>query len=189
MRAWVVFAVVGGLVCSCAGGRDETLTIYLPQRLGPDGPAGQIAPVLMPVERERRDGMPAAWQAILELRVGPSPEERASGFDEAIPPATRLRRVGIAGGSATVELAGKEPGFVATAAIVYSLTELEDVETVRLRLAGRRCCIYTHANEPLPEVSRRTFRGWAGEPCHLRTWRIAVRCRNTSRGTALPRTV
>lgn len=172
-------AAVGALVslAGCGGADGDELTVYLPQRLGPEGPHGQIAPVLMPVERERRDGMPAAWQAVLELRVGPSPDERAHGFSVALEPGTRLREINVAGATAIVELAGREPNYLRSAAIVLSLTELPGIDAVRLRLDGEGCCFYTHDQEPVDRTASRAFRGWSGEPCHLRTWPGAVRCR------------
>ena len=178
---WIVGLAAVVLVSACGGSRDE-LTVYLPQRLGPNGPPGQIAPVLSPVERERRPGMSAAWQAVLELRVGPSPDERARGFGDALAPATRLRAVGVRDGTATVELAGAEPAYRAAAAIVLSLTVDDTIRSVRIRLDGKPCCFYTHAQEPVKRATRAMLRGWSGEPCHLRTWPGAVRCRSDSDG-------
>jgi hypothetical protein len=151
------------------GGEDERVTIYLPQRLGPEGPNGQIAPVLMPVERKPRLQMSAAWQAVLELRVGPAPRERARGFRDTVHPSTRLVGLDVDRGVATVRLAGVEPDFRSSAAIVYSLTELQGIERVRLRLGGRRCCIYRHDGSPVDALSRDAFTGWTGQPCALRT--------------------
>jgi hypothetical protein len=56
----------------------------------------------MPVEREPRVGTPRAHQAVLELRVGPSPDERAQGFLDTVESQTRLRSVAISGGTAMV---------------------------------------------------------------------------------------
>ena len=175
MSRWPVLAALA-LLAGC-GGEDERLTVYLPQRLGFEGPPGQIAPVLSPVERERRPGMSAAWQAVLELRVGRSPDERARGFDAALRPTTRLRAIRTVAGTATVDLAGAEPTFAAAAAVVLSLTEGDRIRGVRLRLDGRPCCFYTHRGGAIARTTRKTFRGWSGEPCHLRTWPGAPRCR------------
>jgi hypothetical protein len=165
------------LLAGCGGGDEQTLTIYLLQRLGPEGPPGQIAPVLMPFERERREGMAAAWQAVLELRVGPSPDERAHGVIQTVDPETRLVSIDVRGRVATVGLAGREPRFDATAAIVYALTELEEIDVVRLRLDGRPCCKYTHAGTPVAEITRASYTGWRGEPCGERNRPDAFRCR------------
>jgi hypothetical protein len=165
------------LVLAGCGGGDETLTVYLKQRLGPDGPPGQIVPVLMPVERERRETMSAAYQAVLAVRQGPGRGEWGEGFLDTIRPETRLRAVRIVRGTATVELLGHEPELYGTAAIVYSLTELSGVEAVRLRLDGRPCCAYLLSggvdSRPLTRVS---YRGWPGYPCPLRTRPDSVRC-------------
>ena len=151
------------------GGHDETVTVYLRARLGPEGPHGQIAPVLTPVERDRRAGMSPAWQAILDVRTGPSPDERAHGFLDTIDPQMRLRDVRVRDGVATVDLLGDEPDFYASAAIVYSLTELDGVDTVRLRLDRRPCCFHRHDGQPISETTRASLRGWQGQPCALRT--------------------
>ncbi len=166
------------LVAGCGGGGEETVTVYLKQRLGPEGPRRQIAPVLMPVEREPRAGIPAAHQAVLELRVGPSPDERAHGFLDTLEPETRLRSVAIQGGTATVELAGREPDFYGAGAIVYSLTELSGVERVALRHDGRPCCKYRHDGTAVALVSRHNYAGWQGEPCGERDRSDTVRCRD-----------
>lgn len=159
--------LVLGLAGTACGG-DEGVTVYLAQRLGPDGPHGQLSPVLMPVERERRPAVPEPWQAVLELRVGPAPDERARGFVDTLHPSTRLVGLELDGGVATVELAGVEPDLRAAAAIVYSLTETAGVERVRMRLGGRRCCVYRHDGTAVDVLSRAAFRGWTGEPCRLR---------------------
>jgi|SRR5215218_4637025 len=165
-------------VAAGCGSGAERLTIYLPQRLGPEGPAGQRVPVLMPTERERRETMSAARQAVLEVMSGPTPAERRSGYLDAIPPSTRLVGVRLGGDLATVELAGKEPNYLGSAAIVYSVTEQTSLQRVRLLLDGEPCCVYTHQATPWPgALERRTFHGWTGEPCPLRTYPDAVRCR------------
>jgi hypothetical protein len=83
------------VLAGCGGG--QRLAVYLPQRLGPEGPPGQRAPVLVPVERERRASMSPVRQAVLELMVGPAPSERARGFADALPPGTRADRVRLEG--------------------------------------------------------------------------------------------
>lgn len=176
MTRCTILATLLAAASGCGGG-DAELTVYLPQRLGPEGPHGQIAPVLAPVARERRAGMSSAWQAVLELRVGPSPAERARGFRGVLDPRTRLRAIRARGDLATVDLAGKEPTYPAAAAIVLSLTERSPISTVRLRLDGQPCCFYLHSGRAVGQVDRRTFRGWSGEPCHLRAYPDAQRCR------------
>jgi hypothetical protein len=169
------------LALAGCGGGSARLTIYLPQRLGPEGPAGQRVPVLMPVERERRATMSATRQAVLDVMGGPAPAERAQGFLDTIGLSTRLIGVRVSGDIATVELAGAEPDFLGSAAIVYSITERAAVQRVRLLLDGRPCCVHTHQGTPWPgALERGTFRGWTGEPCALRTYPDSVHCRNES---------
>ena len=167
-RGVLVVALVLASVVGCGGGEDETVTVYLRARLGPEGPHGQIAPVLTPVERERRTGVSQAWQAILDVRTGPSPDERAHGFLDTIERQTRLRGLRIRDGVATVDLLGHEPDFYGSAAIDYSLTELDGIARVRLRLDGRPCCFHGHDGQAIPETTRGALRGWQGQPCALR---------------------
>lgn len=152
----------------CGGGEPDGLTIYLRARLGPDGPPGQRAAVLAPVERARRPELSLARQAVLEILVGPSPGERTRGFLDSAHPETRLLRVDVAGGTATVELAGREPSLPTAAAIVYSLAGLDGVERVQLHLDGRPCCVRTHAGAAVPLLTPADFRGWQAEPCAFR---------------------
>jgi hypothetical protein len=177
MRHAVALVFGSLLLAGCGSGGDDTVTIYLRARLGPEGPHGQRAAILTPVERERRATMSAARQAVLELLVGPSPDERARGFQDTIPVATRLVGVTLAGESSVVDLAGAEPDFYGAAAIVYSVTEVPGVRRVELRLDGALCCVRSHAGTPIPWLSRETFRYWQGEPCQFRTSRTRRRCR------------
>jgi hypothetical protein len=123
-RSLLPLVALAVLVAGCRGGTDgDTVTVYLRARLGPDGPHGQRAAILTPVERQRRPAMSAARQAVLELLVGPSPDERTRGFQDTIPLATRLLGVTVDGERAVVEFAGVEPDFYGAAAIVYSVIE------------------------------------------------------------------
>jgi len=177
-RARGLTPLVALLLASC-GGEGESVRVYLEARLGPEGPPGQRSTVLTPVERRPRPSLSPERQAVLELLVGPSPDERARGFRDTIPRGTRLTGLRVEGTTAVVELAGAEPDFTAAAAIVYSLTELSAVRDVRLRLEGAPCCISTHDGEVIPAVSRANFAYWSGEPCVLRTSPTHVRCRRT----------
>lgn len=176
------FSVVVGAAAAlglvgCGGG--DGITIYLRARLGPDGPPGQRAPVLTPVEREARDGMSAARQAVLEVLVGPSPHERARGFLDTVSIETRLLGAQTDGKTTIVELAGEEPDFYGAAAIVYSVTEAAPRSRVGLRIDGKPCCVYSHEGRAVRWLSRRTFRYWQGEPCALRTTPTDRRCRRS----------
>jgi sporulation and spore germination protein len=168
---------VGCLAAGCGGGDDAMLSLYFKQRLGTKAPPGQIAPVLMPVERRPRLGEKPGRQIVIDLSEGPTPSERARGFLDTIAPEVRFGSVTVRDGTAVVELARREPDFYGTAAIVYSLTELPDVERVELELDGRPCCMYRHDRTVVTSISRDTYRGWQGEPCGERDRDQAVRCR------------
>jgi hypothetical protein len=177
-RSLLPLVALAVLVAGCRGGTDgDTVTVYLRARLGPDGPHGQRAAILTPVERQRRPAMSAARQAVLELLVGPSPDERTRGFQDTIPLATRLLGVTVDGERAVVELAGVEPDFYGAAAIVYSVIEASGARRVKLRLDGAPCCVRTHEGAPIPWLSHATFRYWQGEPCRFRTSPTHRRCR------------
>ena len=176
MRPALVAVLFAALAAGCGGGGADVVTIYLRARLGPEGPQGQRAAILTPVERERRPTMTSARQAVLELLVGPSPDERARGFQDTIPIATRLLGVRIDGARAVVDLAGAEPNVYGAAAIVYSVTEASSVRRVQLRLEGRLCCVRSHSGVAIPWLSRATFRYWQGEPCRFRTSPTHARC-------------
>jgi hypothetical protein len=171
-----IVALAALLTLAACGGED-TATIYLVQRLGPDGPPGQIAPVLMPVERSLRTGISTPRQVALLVRQGPAPGEWGQGFVVTIDPRTRVRSVSVVDSTATVELAGREPDYYGSAALVYSLTSLSGVETVRLRLDGQPCCVYAHSGRPVEALTAKSFAAWQGEPCALRSGVDAVSCR------------
>jgi sporulation and spore germination protein len=178
LRAILIGTALLALLAGCGGGSEESVRISLRARLGPDGPHGQIAPVLTPVERDRRSAMSPAWQAVLDVQTGPSPDERAHGFLDTLDPQTRLRHLSVADGVATVDLAGREPDFYGTAALVYSLTAVDGVQTVQLRLDGRPCCAYDMRSHPVARLTRATYRGWLGEPCAERIRDDQVHCRS-----------
>ena len=179
MRLALVAALIGSLLATGCGGTGDraTMTIYLRARLGPDGPPGQRAAILTPVERERRPAMSPARQAVLELLVGPSPDERARGFEDTIPLGTRLLRVTVRGDRAVVDLAGTEPDLYGAAAIVYSVAEASGARGVQLRLDGALCCIRNHDGGAIPWSSPPSFQNWQGAPCRYRTERTPRRCR------------
>jgi hypothetical protein len=154
----------------CAGG-ERDVTVYLEQRLGPDGPSGQIAPVLEPVEREPRRGMGAADQPLVQLRQGPTPSERARGMSGPVAPATRLRLDRVEGGTAYVRVLGQPLDVMGVASVVFSLAELPGVERVRV------CCLHRHDGTRIYVHTRASFRGWQGEPCAERSENRCLRDR------------
>jgi hypothetical protein len=165
-----VVLVLALAFAGCGSSRDGGVTVYLQQRLGPDGPPGQIAPVLEPTERPRREGLSAGVQALVQLSQGPTPSERVRGFEPTVAPGTRLRLERVAHGTAFVEVVGGELDFEGVAAVVYSLTALPDVQRVRV------CCLYRHDGSKVFVHERANFRGWRGEPCEERTDPTSVRC-------------
>jgi hypothetical protein len=177
-RRVVVLAAV--LILAACGGGEKTVTVYLSQRLGPDGPPGQIAPVLMPVERTLRSASARPYQIVKLIRRGPAPGEWGKGFVETIDTETRVRSVSVLGSTATVELDGEEPDLYGSAAIVYSLTSLPDIDTVQLRVNGRDCCVHRQSGQPIKALTAKHFDGWQGEPCALRVQTDAVICRHES---------
>lgn len=174
MRA--VLLLVPLLLTGCHAGTDERLNVYFPQRLGPDGPQGQVVPVLEPVARERRAHMDAAWQALLELRRGPAPAERVRGYLPALKPRDRPLRLTLRGRDAVVEFASP-PDALGAASVVYTLTGLRGIERAGIRVAGRPCCFPRHDGGTDLFASRDRFRGWTGEPCELRDDPTVVHCR------------
>jgi hypothetical protein len=147
----------------CVDG-DESVRMYLKQHLGPDGPRGQIAPVLEPVARPQRPELLPAAQVLVQLRQGPTPDERAQGFEPTFDPGTRFPHVRVRDGTAFVDVAGKPLDYYGVAAVVLSLTELSGIERVRV------CCVYRHDGSRVFVHTRATFSGtWQGTPCELRT--------------------
>lgn len=175
MLALLLAAAVAG----CHGGGDA-IDVYFPQRIGADGPRGQVVPVLEPVERGRRHEMSPAWQALLELRHGPTPAERALGFEPALDVDERPLAVRVHGSTATVALAAA-PDLYGTAAIVFALTSVEGIERVGLRVDGRACCLPRMDGGYDRFADRSRFGYWTGVPCELRTRPDEVRCRRDER--------
>ncbi len=175
-----VVVLAAALILAACGGGEKTVTVYLSQRLGPDGPPGQIAPVLTPVERTLRAGIATPYQVAQLVRQGPAPGEWGQGFVETLDPQTRIRSVSVTGSAATVELAGGAPDFYGSAALVYTLTSLPEIDTVRFRLDGRACCVYAHSGQPIESLTATSFDYWQGEPCSMRVQADAVACRGES---------
>ena len=173
-----VIAIAGALMLSACGGA-ERATIYLEQRLGPDGPPRQVAPVLAPAARTLHTGIATPYQVVQLVRQGPAAGEWKQGFVATIDRRTRVRSVSAIDSTATVELVGQEPDFYGSAAIVYSLTSLPGIDTVRLRLNGRACCVYAHGGRPIESLRAQTFDYWQGEPCAMRVETDAVQCRTS----------
>jgi spore germination protein GerM len=109
--------------------------------------------------------------AVLALLRGPTGAERGRGIRSALPAGTRLLRLRVARGTATVGFAGGSrrawlaDGFYATAQVVYTLTARPGIERVWMRVGGRRCCVFYHSGRPyVRPLTRAVFAGWQGAP-------------------------
>jgi spore germination protein GerM len=139
--------------------------IYLVQgRLTDLGWRGRLVAEQRPEARSPR-------AALLALLHGPTAAERARGIRSALPAGTRLVRLRVARGTATVGFAGGSPrawltgGVYATAQVVYTLTARPGIDRVWMRVRGRRCCVFDHSGRPLARpLTRAVFAGWQGTP-------------------------
>lgn len=89
----------------------------------------------------------AAMRAVLS---GPNGRERSRGLTTNLPPATRLLDVHVTAGIAVADLSGEfqapaEPDAITVriAQIVWTLTQLPDVETVRFVVDGNEISVAT----------------------------------------------
>ncbi len=120
------------------------------------------------VERERA-ASPA--RALGELLKGPTQAERDEGLITAIPPGTLLETISVSNLTARVKLVSDASrrawnnGLYASAQVVYTLTEFDEVARVELYVNGRRCCMYDMQSRPITRpLTRQMFRGWQGDP-------------------------
>ncbi len=160
MRALKLLALA--FACVGCGGEERRVTIYLEHRLGPDGPRGQLAPVLEPVTREPRGDLGDADQVLHQLFQGPAPSERSLGMRAPVASATGLRIDRIERGTAYVRVLGQPLDVMGVASVVFSLTELDGIVRVRV------CCHHRHDGTRIFVHTRASFRGWQGEPCAAR---------------------
>ncbi len=97
---------------------------------------------LAPVARQVL-GPPSLASVLDQLLAGPAPVEMVDGIRSAISPRSRIRRVSLADGVASVDLSEHfvqvegEDQIVAIAQLVFSCTALPGVERVRFLLEGR----------------------------------------------------
>jgi Sporulation and spore germination len=183
--AALAIAVLGSFAAACGSDEQSDLTLYLKHDVGTAAPPGQAAPVLAPVRRlvGGRSRTPAEVLAL--LRRGPTSDELNEGFLPTIPDSVRILNVSESDGTVTVDFAGSEPqDFYTHAATVLSLTELAGVRAVALRYNGQPCCVYNQQGNVITPVTRTLYRGWPGEPCGLRTYPDAVRCRGDAQSAA-----
>jgi spore germination protein GerM len=120
---------------------------------------------------EPRREAPSPKAALRALLRGPTAAEQARGIRSALPSGSRLVRLHVARGTATVGFAGGSQrawltgGFYATAQVVYTLTAQRGIERVWMRVRGRRCCVFDHSGRPYAQpLTRAVFAGWQGAP-------------------------
>ena len=173
MAAFVFPLAVALAVAGCGTDERKTVTVYFLE--GRDTPLGYRGR-LVPVQRSIDPGEPRARTAILALLRGPTAREAQDGFVSPLT-GTELSKLEIVDDRAFVDLSGVPPDTVdAGGQLLYTFTELPGIRRVSLRFNGEPCCFWTHGGKTLDTVTRRTLKGWSGEPCHLRTTTTHVRC-------------
>ena len=121
------------------------------------------------VERERA-ATPA--RALGELLKGPTASERDEGLITALPAGTVIETISVSDLTARVRLVSDATrrewtagDYHASAQVVYTLTEFDEVERVELYVNGERCCVYDVQSRPITRpLTRQTFLGWQGDP-------------------------
>jgi germination protein M len=105
---------------------------------------------LVSVRRTHEATPRVATAAIEELLEGPTQEERAAGFNSAIPAGTRLLGISIKNGVATIDLTseyqsggGSLSMQVRLGQVVYTLTQFPTVKTVSFRLDGTPVSVFS----------------------------------------------
>ncbi len=159
-------ALVSGVAVGCVGEEREGGRLwFVDGHVSALGMRGKLDAV-----ERRRAASPA--RALGELLKGPTQAERDEGLITAIPARTMVETIAVSNGTARVRLVSDAPRrawtggeFYASAQVVYTLTELDEVERVELYVNGVRCCVYDMQSRPLGEpLTRQLFRGWQGDP-------------------------
>ena len=173
-------ATLSLLAAACGSSEPNEITLYLKRDIGSSAPPGQIAPVLAPTVRRVASKSPSPAHALALLQEGPTKTEEDEGFLPTVPSSVDILGVQVDDGTATVDFGGSEPqAFYTHAAIVLSLTELPGIKAVALRYNRGPCCVYTlDGNVITAPITRQLYHGWPGEPCALRTYPDAVKCRS-----------
>ena len=175
---FLAIAVLSLVVAACGSGEQSEATLFLKRDLGNAAPPGQVTPVLAPVLRPVETTSLTPAEVLALLRRGPTSSEADEGYLPTIPDSVRVVGVSESDGTVTVDFGGSEPqDFYTHAAIVLSLTALSEVRAVELRYNGDPCCVYDQQGNVITPVTRTLYHGWPGEPCALRTYSDAVRCR------------
>ena len=127
-------------------------------------PAGQLAAV------ERQLPTAALTPLLAALVDGPTNAEAAAGLQSAIPPQTQVVSATVAGGLATVDLAGTIGQLVgqaeinAVAQIVFTATALPAVTGVSFDFNGQPVSVPTATGAEVPIASRAQFASMAPTP-------------------------
>ena len=123
------------------------------------------------LENVGRERVRTPEQALAELVNGPTQSERADGLITAIPNGTRVETISVSNLLASVRLRSSAPvrqwrsGVYASAQIVYTLTEFDEIARVELFVNGEHCCVYDMRQRPIERpLTRAVFRGWQGDP-------------------------
>ena len=125
-------------------------------------PSGRLAAV------QRQVAVPAPLTAVLgALTAGPTNAEAAAGLQSAVPPQTQVVSASVAGGLATVDLAGTIGQLVgqseinAVAQIVFTATALASVTGVSFFFNGQPVSVPTAGGAEVPIASRAQFASMA----------------------------
>jgi spore germination protein GerM len=165
MRRLVLAAAAAAIVVGCSRGEDEAGRVwFVDGHMSALGMRGKI-------ETVERESVTTPQKALAELLKGPAQQDRSSGLITAIPRSTRVETLAVSRATATVRLRSSasprewRSGFYATAQVVYTLTELDDIDRVKLFVNGERCCVYDMSTRPINRpLTRAIFRGWQGDP-------------------------
>jgi spore germination protein GerM len=161
----LAFAAAAAIVGGCAGNDQPTGRLWFV-----DGRASALG-MRGKIETVGRERVRTPAVALGDLLMGPTPTERTKGLITAIPENTRVRTISVSNGAASVRLRSSVPpnmwrsGVYASAQIVYTMTELENISRVELFVNGKRCCLYDMHHRPISRpLTRRIFEGWQGDP-------------------------
>jgi spore germination protein GerM len=158
-------AAAAAIVAGCSSGEDGAGRVwFVDGHMSANGMRGKIKNV----EGQRIE---TPERALARLLKGPTQAERAEGLITAIPKGIRVEAISVSRLKASVRLTSSAPAFrwrsgaYASAQIVYTLTELDDIERVELSVNGEPCCLYDRRSRPINRpLTRRIFRGWQGDP-------------------------
>jgi spore germination protein GerM len=161
----LVFVAAGAMVAGCSANNHAVQRLwYVNGHETELGMRGKIRKV-------EREPVTTPARALDDLLTGPTQAERAEGLITAIPESTRVETISVSNLTAFVRLASSVPrrqwrsGVYASAQIVYTLTEFDEIARVELFVNGEHCCVYDMRHRPIEHLlTRRIFRGWQGDP-------------------------